>query len=34
VRDILICCVDRLKESPDAIEAIFAGTTVQTASCS
>ncbi len=30
VRDILICCVDGLKGFPDAIEAIFPATTVQT----
>jgi putative transposase len=30
VRDILICCVDGLKGFPDAIEAIFPNTTVQT----
>ena len=30
VRDILICCVDGLKGFPDAIEAIFPQTTVQT----
>src|ERR1700745_1033692 len=30
VRDILICCVDGLKGFPDAIEAIFPRTTVQT----
>jgi putative transposase len=30
VRDILICCVDGLKGFPDAIEAIFPDTTVQT----
>ncbi len=29
VRDILICCVDRLKGFPEAIEAIFPHTTVQ-----
>jgi putative transposase len=30
VRDILICCVDGLKGFPEAIEAIFPATTVQT----
>jgi putative transposase len=30
VRDILICCVDGLKGFPEAIEAIFPNTTVQT----
>jgi putative transposase len=30
VSDILICCVDGLKGFPDAIEAIFPATTVQT----
>jgi hypothetical protein len=30
VRDILICCVDGLKGFPEAIEAIFPKTTVQT----
>jgi putative transposase len=30
VRDILICCVDGLKGFPEAIEAIFPETTVQT----
>jgi len=30
VRDILICCVDGLKGFPEAIEAIFPDTTVQT----
>ena len=30
VRDILICCVDGLKGFPEAIEAIFPQTTVQT----
>jgi putative transposase len=30
VRDILICCVDGLTGFPDAIEAIFPRTTVQT----
>src|SRR6188472_3782845 len=30
VRDILICCVDGLKGFPDAIEAVFPATTVQT----
>jgi putative transposase len=30
VRDILICCVDGLKGFPEAIEAIFPSTTVQT----
>ena len=30
VRDILICCVDGLKGFPDAIEAMFPQTTVQT----
>ena len=30
VRDILICCVDGLKAFPEAIEAIFPETTVQT----
>src|SRR6266700_4837804 len=30
VRDILICCVDGLSGFPDAIEAIFPNTTVQT----
>ena len=30
VRDILICCVDGLTGFPDAIEAIFPNTTVQT----
>ena len=30
VQDILICCVDRLKGFPDAIEAVFPQTTVQT----
>ena len=30
VRDILICCVDGLKGFPEAIEAIFPGTVVQT----
>ena len=30
VRDILICCVDGLTGFPDAIEAIFPATTVQT----
>jgi putative transposase len=30
VRDILICCVDGLKGFPEAIEAVFPGTTVQT----
>jgi putative transposase len=30
VRDILICCVDGLEGFPDAIEAIFPETTVQT----
>ena len=30
VRDVLICCVDGLTGSPDAIEAIFPRTTVQT----
>jgi putative transposase len=30
VQDILICCVDGLKGFPDAIEAIFPNTTVQT----
>jgi putative transposase len=30
VRDILICCVDGLTGSPEAIEAIFPLTTVQT----
>ena len=32
VQDILICCVDRLKGFPEAIEAIFPATTVQTCS--
>jgi putative transposase len=30
VRDILICCVDGLKGFPEAIEAVFPATTVQT----
>jgi hypothetical protein len=30
VRDILICCVDGLKGFPEAIEAVFPQTTVQT----
>jgi len=30
VRDILICCVDGLTGFPEAIEAIFPTTTVQT----
>ena len=30
VRDILICCVDGLTGFPEAIEAIFPNTTVQT----
>ena len=30
VRDILICCVDGLKGFPEAIEAIFPNTVVQT----
>ncbi|MFZ0385091.1 MAG: IS256 family transposase [Solirubrobacteraceae bacterium] len=30
VQDILICCVDGLKGFPDAIEAVFPATTVQT----
>src|SRR5947199_8561287 len=30
VRDILICCVDGLKGFPEAIEAIYPATTVQT----
>ena len=30
VRDILICCIDGLKGFPDAIEAVFPATTVQT----
>ena len=30
VRDILLCCVDGLKGFPEAIEAIFPATTVQT----
>src|SRR4029077_5150551 len=30
VRDILICCVDGLKGVPEAIEAVFPQTTVQT----
>jgi putative transposase len=30
VRDVLICCVDGLKGFPEAIEAIFPATTVQT----
>ena len=30
VQDILICCVDGLKGFPQAIEAIFPRTTVQT----
>jgi len=30
VRDILICCVDGLKGFPEAIEAIFPETIVQT----
>jgi transposase-like protein len=30
VSDILICCVDGLKGFPEAIEAIFPKTTVQT----
>ena len=30
VRDVLICCVDGLTGFPDAIEAIFPRTTVQT----
>ena len=30
VQDILICCVDGLKGFPEAIEAIFPRTTVQT----
>jgi putative transposase len=30
VRDILICCVDGLKGFPEAIEAVFPNTTVQT----
>ena len=30
VQEILICCVDRLKGFPEAIEAIFPNATVQT----
>ena len=30
VQDILICCVDGLKGFPEAIEAVFPNTTVQT----
>ena len=30
VRDILICCVDGLTGFPEAIEAVFPATTVQT----
>jgi putative transposase len=30
VRDILICCVDGLKGFPEAVEAVFPATTVQT----
>jgi putative transposase len=30
VRDILICCIDGLKGFPEAIEAVFPATTVQT----
>lgn len=30
VRDVMICCVDGLKGFPEAIEAVFPQTTVQT----
>lgn len=33
VQDIFIACVDGLKSFPEAIEAIFPKTTVQSASC-